>query len=109
MFTKRTIRRRAAVNRVDTAAEALAVSIGERTCVDLGFMASLMGDMGNTDRVIDELQGIIFKDPASGESPYAGLSPQPDAPDRAFAARCRRDRRPQSASPHRGFRPRPGL
>ena len=40
MFTKRTIQHHEAVTSVDTAAEALAVSIGERACVDLGFMAS---------------------------------------------------------------------
>ena len=44
MFTKRTIQHHEAVTSVDTAVEALAVSIGERACVDLGFMASLMGD-----------------------------------------------------------------
>ena len=43
MFNKRTIQHRKPVTSVDTAVEALGVSIGELACVDLGFMASLMG------------------------------------------------------------------
>ena len=72
MFTKRTIQHHEAVTSVDTAAEALAVSIGERACVDLGFMASLMGDRspaGSGDKIpqiVEDLKGIIFKDPATG-------------------------------------------
>ena len=43
MFTKRTIRQRTAVTHVDTATEALAISIAEKACVDMGFMQSLTG------------------------------------------------------------------
>ena len=73
MFSKRTIKPYIAVSRVDTASEALAVSIGEKACVDLGFMASLMG--GGSDRLEQikrDLAGVIFKDPESGDDPLTG-------------------------------------
>lgn len=73
MFSKRTIKPYIAVSRVDTASEALAVSIGEKACVDLGFMASLMG--GGSDRIEQikrDLAGVIFKDPESGDDPLTG-------------------------------------
>ncbi len=66
MFTKRTIQHRQPVTSVDTAVEALGVSIGERACVDLGFMASLMGGSDKIPQIISDLKGIIFKDPDSG-------------------------------------------
>lgn len=66
MFTKRTIQHRQSVTSVDTAVEALGVSIGERACVDLEFMASLMGGSDKIPQIISDLKGIIFKDPDSG-------------------------------------------
>ena len=66
MFTKHTIQHRQPVTSVDTAAEALAVSIGERACVDLGFMASLMGGGDKIPQIVEDLKGVIFKDPATG-------------------------------------------
>lgn len=66
MFTKRTIKQHSSVTKVDTAVEALAVSIGERACVDLGFMASLMGEGATPQKIVEDLQGIIFKDPRTG-------------------------------------------
>ncbi len=57
---------------MDTASDALAVSIGERACVDLGFMSSLMGKSGDIDSIIDELQGVIYKDPETSDDPYTG-------------------------------------
>ena len=66
IFTKRTIQRHKPVTSVDTSAEALAVSIGEKACVDLGYMASLMGGSEKIPQIVKELEGIIFKDPASG-------------------------------------------
>ena len=71
MFTKRTINREIVIDHVDTASEALAVSIGERACVDLPFMASLLG-RENTESIVTELQGVIYKDPTAGEDPLAG-------------------------------------
>ncbi|MGN0545960.1 MAG: SNF2-related protein [Acutalibacteraceae bacterium] len=66
MFTKRTIKQHSSVTKVDTAVEALAVSIGERASVDIGYMASLMGDGTTVQKVVEDLQGIIFKDPRTG-------------------------------------------
>ena len=66
MFTKRTIQNRQAVTNVDTAVEALAVSIGEKACVDLEYMAGLMGGPDHIPQIVEDLKGIIFKDPATG-------------------------------------------
>ena len=65
IFTKRTIRRPEAVTRVDTASEALAVSIGERANVDLPFMAQLTGK--TEDEITEELAGVIFKNPLTDQ------------------------------------------
>ena len=59
MFTKRTIRQRTSVAHVDTAAEALAISIAEKACVDLGFMHSLTGL--SEEQLAGDLQGVIFR------------------------------------------------
>ena len=61
IFSKRTILRRQPVTQVDTASEALAVSIGERAKVDLPFMARLTGKA--EDEIVADLQGVIFLDP----------------------------------------------
>ncbi|BFL15458.1 hypothetical protein K190097F3_09590 [Enterocloster clostridioformis] len=63
IFTKRTIRRAETVTSVDTASEALAVSIGERTGVDLSYMAQLSGK--TEAELTEELAGVIFKNPIS--------------------------------------------
>ena len=65
MFTKRTIRQRQAVTSVDTAAEALALSIGEKARVDMAYMSQLTGK--SEDDIIDELNGVIFLDPVYGD------------------------------------------
>ena len=60
MFTKRTIRPHVAVTSVDTASEALAVSIAEKARVDMPFMAELSG---KTEQELEtELAGVIFRD-----------------------------------------------
>ena len=66
MFTKRTIQNRRAVTSVDTAVEALAVSIGEKARVDLEYMAGLMGGPDKIPQIVADLEGVIFKDPATG-------------------------------------------
>ena len=66
IFFKRTIKQQRSVNRVDTASEALAVSVGQKAEVDLAFMAELMGGPEHIQAIVDDLQGVIFKDPASG-------------------------------------------
>ena len=60
MFTKRTIKPHKAIDSVDTASEALALSISEKACVDMGYMSSLTGK--TEDELADELRGVIFKD-----------------------------------------------
>ena len=61
MFTKRTIKQHKSVTHVDTASEALVVSIGERARVDLAFMSKLTGK--NEEDLVKDLHGVIFKDP----------------------------------------------
>ena len=73
MFTKRTIRPERTVTHVDTPAEALAVSIGEKGKVDLSYMAELLGTPEDFERITGELRGVIFKDPSDDVSdPEAG-------------------------------------
>jgi N12 class adenine-specific DNA methylase/adenine-specific DNA methylase len=72
MFTKRTIKQATAVTAVDTPSEALAVSIGEKACVDLGYMGSLMGGSDKIPEIISGLQGVIFKNPKSENGPHVG-------------------------------------
>ena len=71
MFTKRTIQNRRPVTSVDTAVEALAVSIGEKARVDLEYMAALMGGPDKIPQIVADLKGIIFKDPATGPFDFA--------------------------------------
>lgn len=61
MFSKRTIKKAEVVTSVDTASEALAVSLGEKAKVDLGFMAELSNK--KEEEVVQELAGVIFKNP----------------------------------------------
>ena len=63
MFTKRTIRQQTVITHVDTAAEALAVSIGERARVDLGYMAQLTGR--SEENIVQELTSVIFRIPGT--------------------------------------------
>ena len=65
MFTKRTIKQQRSVDSVDTAAEALALSIGEKACVDMAYMSRLTGK--SEEDLIDELNGVIFLDPVYGD------------------------------------------
>lgn len=66
MFTKRTIRPHVPVTSVDTAAEALAVSISEKAGVDMAYMAELSG---KTEAELEqELSGVIFRDIRCAES-----------------------------------------
>ena len=70
MFTKRTIKPHEAVTSVDTASEALAVSIAEKARVDMEYMAQLTGKP--MEEIAVELSGVIFKDPAYGDDPLSG-------------------------------------
>lgn len=64
MFTKRTIRQQSAITSVDTASEALALSIGEKAKVDMAYMIELTGK--TEEQLFDELKGVIFLNPMHG-------------------------------------------
>ena len=59
MFNKRTIKQKVSVTSVDTASEALSVSLAEHTKVDIPFMAELTGK--TEDEIIEDLTGVIFQ------------------------------------------------
>ena len=61
MFTKRTIRKKVVIDRVDTASEALAISLAEKATVDMEFMEKLTGKYEH--QLYDELKGVIFHNP----------------------------------------------
>ena len=63
MFSKRTIKKAEVVTSVDTASEALAVSLGERARVDLAYMSELTGK--SEEEVAKELAGVIFQNPVT--------------------------------------------
>lgn len=65
IFSKRTIQPHKAVDKVDTASDALAVSIAEKAKVDLEYMSKLYGK--SVDVTIDELEGAIFLVPGTDE------------------------------------------
>ena len=65
MFTKRTIKPHQAVAVVDTASEALAVSISEKACVNMSYMSQLTGK--TKEELAGELQGVIFRVPGQLE------------------------------------------
>lgn len=66
MFTKRTIRAARPAERVETASEALALSVGERAGIDFGYMQQLTGK--DKDTLVNDLQGVIFADPLEKNS-----------------------------------------
>ena len=76
MFTKRTIRQRTIVTHVDTATEALAISIAEKACVDMDFMQSLTGL--SEEQIVKDLEGVIFRNP---EKPDANGKPRYETAD----------------------------
>ena len=68
MFTKRTIRPHQTVTRVDTASEALSLSLSEYACVDMAYMCTLTGK--SAEEIEKELEGVIFRLPdLSGKEP----------------------------------------
>ena len=71
MFTKRTIKPHTPVTSVDTASEALAVSMGEKAQVDMEYMCSLTGK--TEEELYQELKGVIFLNPVYG---YGGSDEQ---------------------------------
>lgn len=68
MFTKRTIKPHREVTSVETASEALALSIGEKALVDLPYMEQLTGKP--QEELVQDLQGVIFRIPVSEPAKY---------------------------------------
>ena len=68
MFTKRTIKPHREITSVETASEALALSIGEKARVDLSYMAKLTGK--TQEEIVTELQGVIFRVPNTEPAQY---------------------------------------
>ena len=64
MFSKRTIRQKVIVTNVDTASEALALSLAEKTKVDMPYMCELTGK--TEEEIAEELKGVIFLNPMYG-------------------------------------------
>lgn len=67
MFSKRTIKQKNEVHSVDTASEALAVSVSEKACVDISFMEQLTGK--SEEEIYSDLKGVIFLNPEYKEHP----------------------------------------
>lgn len=65
IFERRTVKPYHGIDTVDTASEALAVSIGERAQVDLPYMSSLCGK--SVEEITQDLQGLIFQNPTTGD------------------------------------------
>lgn len=66
IFFKRTIMPHKPITQVDTASEALAVSIGEKACIDMEYMQSLTGKKEN--ELFNDLKGVIFLNPLYEEN-----------------------------------------
>ena len=72
MFTKRTIKQKVVVTSVDTASEALAISLAEKAKVDMPFMMGLTGKTEQT--ILEDLEGVIFRNPQySADSAAPGV------------------------------------
>ena len=61
MFTKRTIKQKINVSRVDTASEALTLSLAEKACIDIPYMMNLTGK--DEAVLVEELRGVMFRLP----------------------------------------------
>jgi len=64
MFSKRTIRKKVVVDRVDTASEALAISLAEKAEIDMEYMSTLTGK--SEEELYTDLKGVIFLNPLYG-------------------------------------------
>lgn len=65
MFSKRTIKQKVTVTSVDTASEALALSLAEKTKIDIEYMCSLTGK--SEEEITEDLKGVIFLNPRYSE------------------------------------------
>ena len=95
MFSKRTIKKAEVVTSVDTASEALAVSLGEKARVDLAYMSELMGK--SEEDVAKELAGIIFQNPVTEKWETADEYLSGNVREKLATARIFAENRPEFA------------
>ena len=95
MFSKRTIKKAEVVTSVDTASEALAVSLGERARVDLTYMSELTGK--SEEDVAKELAGIIFQNPVTEKWETADEYLSGNVREKLATARIFAENRPEFA------------
>ena len=95
MFSKRTIKKAEVVTSVDTASEALAVSLGEKARVDLAYMSELTGK--SEEDVAKELAGIIFQNPVTEKWETADEYLSGNVREKLATARVFAEKRPEFA------------
>ena len=95
MFSKRTIKKAEVVTSVDTASEALAVSLGEKARVDLAYMSELTGK--SEEDVAKELAGIIFQNPVTEKWETADEYLSGNVREKLATARLFAENRPEFA------------
>ena len=95
MFSKRTIKKAEIVTSVDTASEALAVSLGEKARVDLAYMSELTGK--SEEDVAKELAGIIFRNPVTEKWETADEYLSGNVREKLATARVFAENRPEFA------------
>ena len=95
MFSKRTIKKAEVVTSVDTASEALAVSLGEKARVDLAYMSELMGK--SEEEVAKELAGVIFQNPVTEKWENADEYLSGNVREKLATARIFAENRPEFA------------
>lgn len=96
MFTKRTIKKAVAVTSVETATEALALSLNERAKVDLPYMAQLTGK--TEEKITEELVGVIFKNPLTDQWESGDEYLSGNVRDKLNTARTFAENHPESTS-----------
>ena len=95
MFSKRTIKKAEVVTSVDTASEALAVSLGERARVDLAYMSELTGK--SEEEVAKELARVIFQNPVTEKWETADEYLSGNVSEKLATARVFAENRPEFA------------
>ena len=95
MFSKRTIKKAEVVTSVDTASEALAVSLGEKARVDLAYMSELTGK--SEEEVAKELAGVIFQNPVTEKWETADEYLSGNVREKLATARVFAENRPEFA------------
>ncbi len=96
MFSKRTIKKAEVVTSVDTASEALAVSLGERARIDLAYMSELTGKI--EEEVAKELAGVIFQNPVTEKWETADEYLSGNVREKLATARVFAENRPEFAT-----------